>query len=238
MGMPVSVEIVGADKDALQKVFDYFTQVDKRFSTYKQESEISKINRGELLRSEWSNEMQEVFALASQTTKDTGGYFSITRPDGLIDPSGLVKGWAILNAAKLVESLGYANYFLNVGGDIQSGGTDKNGNPWTIGIRNPFNKSEIIKVLRPEGKGIATSGSYIRGDHIYNPLAPQEELSEVVSITVVGPDVYEADRYATAAFAMGKDGVSFIEGLSGFEAYSIDARGIATMTSNFETYIQ
>lgn len=237
MGMPVAVEIVGADAAALQKVFDYFTAVDARFSTYKQDSEISKINRGEIKPDNYSDEMKEVFALSAQTQKDTGGYFSITRPDGSIDPSGTVKGWAIRNAAKLVETMGYNNYFLDIGGDIQPGGVDADGNEWTIGIRNPFNREEIIKVLRPRGRGVATSGTYIRGQHIYNPHEPAAELKDIVSLTVIGPDIYEADRFATAAFAMGRNGILFIEKLPGFEGYAVDKDGMATMTGGFEQFV-
>jgi thiamine biosynthesis lipoprotein len=234
MGMPASVEIVGANQDAIGAVFKYFDEVDKRFSTYKNDSEISRINRGEILPRDYSPQMQEVFALAAQTEEESHGYFSIKQPGGLIDPSGLVKGWAIRNAARLVEGLGYKNYFLDVGGDIQPCGIDESAAPWTVGIRNPFNKREVIKVLRPEGRGVATSGTYLRGQHIYNPHQPQQGLNDVVSLTVVGPDIYEADRFATAAFAMGKEGITFIEGLAGFEGYSIDSQGLATMTSGFE----
>lgn len=237
MGMPVTVEIVGGDAGALETVFDYFKVVDERFSTYKPESEISKINRNELPLNGYSDEMREVFALAKTTEEQCGGYFSIFRPDGLIDPSGIVKSWAIRNAAALVEGMGYQNYFIDVGGDIQPHGTDAEGKEWTIGIRNPFNRTEIVKVIRPGGRGVATSGTYIRGQHIYNPRNPGAPLEDIVSMTVVGPDVYEADRFATAAFAMGKDGIMFIEQLPGFEGYAIDAEGIAVQTSGFEPLI-
>lgn len=237
MGMPVVAEIVGADAAALQKVFDYFVSVDERFSTYKPNSEISKINRGEIKPDKYSDEMKEVFALSEKTKKETGGYFDITRPDGLIDPSGTVKGWAIHNAAKLVENMGYKNYFLDIAGDIQSSGVDAQDKEWTIGIRNPFKHEELVKVLRPQGRGVATSGTYIRGQHIYNPHEPEQKLQEVVSLTVVGPNIYEADRFATAAFAMGRGGIVFIEQLPGFEGYSIDASGVATMTNGFEQFV-
>ncbi len=59
----------------------------------------------------------------------------------------------------------------------------------------------------------------------------------MVSLTVIGPNVYEADRFATAAFAMGKNGIAFIEQLQGFEGYQIDGAGIATMTSGFAQVI-
>ena len=233
MGLPITVEIVDGNEAALSAIFDYFRAVDARFSTYKEDSEISKINRGEIPESQYSNEMREIFDLAEETKKDTGGYFSIHKPDGSIDPSGIVKGWAILGAATLAQDLGYNNFFIDAGGDIQSGGFDGNGQPWTIGIRNPFNRSEIVKVVRPQGSGVATSGTYIRGQHIYNPHRPQESLEDIVSITVIGPDIYEADRFATAAFAMGKNGIHFIEQLPGFEGYQIDKAGTALMTSGF-----
>jgi len=235
MGMPATVEIVGGTQESLDAVFSYFNEVDARFSTYKQESEISKINRGEIKEPDYSSEMREIFALAEQTKKETGGYFSITTPGGSIDPSGIVKGWAIRGAATRAQAMGYHNYFLDIGGDIQSSGTDETGADWTVGIRNPFNRDEIVKAIRPLGRGIATSGTYIRGQHIYNPHAPGQEIRDIVSLTVVGPDVYEADRFATAAFAMGKGGIAFIEALPGYEGYLIDGGGVATMTTGFES---
>ena len=85
-------------------------------------------------------------------------------------------------------------------------------------------------------RGVATSGTYIRGEHIYNPRASYQEVHAVKSITVIGPDIYEADRFATAAFAMGEAGIGFIESLRGFEGYQIDQNKIATYTSGFEDY--
>ncbi len=56
-----------------------------------------------------------------------------------------------------------------------------------------------------------------------------------MSITVVGPTILEADRFATVAFAMGKSGIHYIESMPGLEAYMIDKDGMATMTTHFET---
>ncbi len=239
MGMPITVEVVSDSsraEDAINKVFKYFTAVDERFSTYKYTSEVMQINRKEIQKQQWSKEMQEVFSLAQKTHQETGGYFNIQRPDGSIDPSGVVKGWAIRNAADLLRNLGYRDFFIDAGGDIQSSGHNNQENPWSVGIRNPFQTEEIVKVLYPRGHGVATSGTYVRGQHIYNPHAPTEAILDPVSLTIIGPDVCEADRFATGAFAMGKQGMMFIESLKGFEGYSIDTEGIATMTSGFEAY--
>ena len=241
MGMPIEIEIIGEGaENALAAAFAYLVAVDERFSTYKDTSEISCINKerhSNILKNVgMSEEMKEVFAIAEETKKKTNGYFDIRRPDGSIDPSGVVKGWAIQNAAKLIRDAGYENYFVNAGGDIAMHGKNSEGKEWSVGIRNPFNINEIVKVVYPRGKGIATSGSYIRGDHIYNPKNPEGKLRDIVSITVIGPDVLASDLMATAAFAMGKDGISFIESLPGFEGYAIDAHGTATFTSGFAAY--
>jgi thiamine biosynthesis lipoprotein len=237
MGMPIEIEIVGDGvSEALEAAYANLVEVDKQFSTYKDDSEISRINRGEITLDAASEKMKEVFALAEKTKKETNGYFDIRHPDGHLDPSGIVKGWAIFNTAARIRAAGFENYFVNAGGDIAMNGKNAEGGEWSVGIRNPFKADEIVKVVYPRGKGIATSGSYVRGDHVYNPHAPKETLREIVGITVIGPDVLEADRFATAAFAMGKEGIAFIGNLPGFEGYAIDSRGIATMTEGFASY--
>jgi len=238
MGMPITVEIVDAlDPDLFCQVFTYFDSVDARFSTYRENSEICAFNRGEIAEQNFSADMRAVFALAHATHADSQGFFNMMTMDGTCDPSGIVKGWAIRNAAEILAREGVENYFIDAGGDIQSSGKNEDGEFWRVGIRSPFHLSEVIKIVEPRGQGIATSGSYVRGEHIYNPHLPQQKLKDVVSLTVIGPDVLEADRFATAAFAMGADGVYFIESLEGFEAYQVNARGIATQTTSFGGYV-
>jgi thiamine biosynthesis lipoprotein len=235
MGMPVSVEIVGvADGVTADRVFAYFAEVDRRFSTYKPESEIERINRGEIAIAACSEEMREVLTLAEKTGRESGGYFDMRRPNGTLDPSGIVKGWAIRNAANLIASTGARDFFINAGGDIQSCGNNATGEPWRVGIRSPFKQDEIIRVVYPRGRGIATSGTYVRGQHIYDPGNPGRPIDDIVSLTVIAADILEADRFATAAFAMGGRGIAFIEATPGLEGYLVHADGRATMTSGFQ----
>ena len=237
--MSIEIEIVNDGvQTTLNDAFAYLVEVDERFSMYKEDSEISRINKHSHILENvgMSEEMKEVFALAEKTKRETNGYFNMKRPDGKIDPSGIVKGWAIRNTSELIRKAGYKNFFVNAGGDIAMSGKNTDVGEWSVGIKNPFSQKEIIKVVYPRGKGIATSGSYIRGDHIYNPHQPEQKIQDIVSITVIGPDVLEADRFATAAFAMGNGGIAFIENLKGFEGYMIDKDGIATTTSGFAVY--
>jgi thiamine biosynthesis lipoprotein len=239
MGMPVILEVVDSTVTGktFDDVFDYFGYVDRKFSTYKQDSEISLINRNELTLDESSDDMKTIFMLAEQTRLETDGYFDIERK-GIYDPSGIVKGWAIYNAAEILRQACFENYFIYAGGDIQVSGKNEQGQDWRIGIQNPFNPAEIVKVLSIQNCGIATSGTYVRGQHIYNPKNPDEPIKGIVSLTVIGPNIYEADRFATAAFAMESAGINFLEKLEGFEAYMIDQHGTATYTSGFERYVR
>jgi FAD:protein FMN transferase len=238
MGMPITVEVVDASatQAMIDSVFRYLEYVDRTFSTYKEDSEISRINRGELRPEAASADMQAIFALAEQTRLESNGYFDI-RHGGQYDPSGVVKGWAIDNASRLLRQQGAQNFHVEAGGDIQMSGLNADGEPWRVGIRSPFDPDEIVKVLSLTDHGVATSGSYVRGDHIYNPQDEADALDEIVSITVVGPDICEADRFATAAFAMGRHGIFFLENLYGFEGYMIDRDGRATMTTDFKRYV-
>jgi len=240
MGMPVIIEIVdlGINQKIMDEVFAYFVYIDEKFSVYKKTSEISAINRGEIETANYSEDMKTVFILSEETKQLTKHYFDIKKSDGSYDPSGLVKGWAIFKAAEILWAKGINNFYISVAGDIQVSGLNGQGERWKIGIQNPFNKKqELIKVIYLDEGGVATSGTYVRGSHIYNPTKNTSTMDEIISLTVIGKNVYEADRFATAAFAMGRDGINFIENLPGFEGYLIDKTGIATITSGFAKYI-
>lgn len=238
MGMPITLEVIdpSATETEFEYVFSYFEYVDDKFSTYKDTSEISQINRGELALEDSSDDMKTIFGLSEQTRLETNGYFNIQH-NGQFDPSGVVKGWSIFNAAQILRQQRFENFYVEAGGDIQMSGMNDQGEAWPVGIRNPFNLDEIVKVLLVTDRGVATSGTYVRGQHIYNPMAEDQLITDILSLTVIGPDIYEADRFATAAFAMGKDGINFIECLDGFEGYVIDQNKRATFTTGFEEWV-
>jgi thiamine biosynthesis lipoprotein len=247
MGMPITVVIPDRERldrkgarmatleAAAETVYEGFRRVDETFSPYKPQSETSRIDRGELASADAGVEMQEVLRLAAETKDATGGYFDVWFK-GRFDPSGLVKGWAIQRAALILDEDGIVSFCIEAGGDIEVRGANDEGRPWDIGIRSPFEPSKLIRKLSLQNCGIATSGTYIRGDHIYNPRTG-EPANEIASLTVVASNIYEADRFATAAFAMGRHGIEFLAGVRDCDAYMVDKRGVATYTPGFTRHL-
>ncbi len=239
MGMPVTIEIAGGNADGsyFDRLFSYFEHVEEVFSPFRSTSETSRIARGDLRVEDASEEMRTVARLAAMTKAETDGYFDVYR-NGVFNPVGIVKGWAIHNASEMLRQAGVWDFYVDAGGDVQLSGRNDDGDYWKVGIRDPFDPRRVVKVLRLSDMGIATSGNYVRGDHIYDPHSSGGLPGEIVSFTVLAPNVWEADRFATAAFAMGAAGIEFIEKEPCLEGYMISQDGIATMTSGFSDYVQ
>jgi thiamine biosynthesis lipoprotein len=239
MGMPITVEVVdrGVRPRHFESVFCLFRQIEERFSPFKETSETTLWDRGLVEHSQISPQMRVVMQLAEETRQASGGYFDVYR-EGKFNPVGIVKGWAIQKAARLLQLAGFADFYVEAGGDAQICGRGPGGEPWRVGIRNPCDISQIIKVLELSNRGVATSGTYFRGHHIYDPLDPTGCIAvEPSSLTVIAGDILDADRFATAAFAMGQAGIGFIEGMDGYEGYLVDDRGTATYTTGFASYV-
>jgi thiamine biosynthesis lipoprotein len=239
MGMPITVRIDDdtAGEADIAAVWEWFDQVDQRYSPYRETSEVSRLNAGALDPAGISPEFAEILLGCALTKAETGGWFDARR-GGRLDPSGLVKGWAIQRASTLLTARGHRHHFVDAGGDAQASGRRGDGQPWRVGIRNPFNHREIVNVLAVSDRGVATSGTAARGQHIDDPWRGAPAESDLVSLTVVGPSIYDADRLATAAFAMGRAGLAFIAEQPEFAAYAITADGIALSTSEFADYVR
>jgi FAD:protein FMN transferase len=222
MGMPVTVHVVdeSAETGALDKVFEDFGLLDRTFSPFLETSEVSRINRGELLPGDASGLVSQVMNLCRQYERATAGYFSAWIGDRF-NPSGLVKGWAIDRACSILDTYGYRDFFVDAGGDVQTRGRNPDGTPWRVGIRHPVERDKVACVVLASGIAIATSGTYEKGEHILDPHTG-EPADALLSFTVVGPDILQADVFATAGFAMGTAGLEFVRKTAGYEAFAID----------------
>ena len=173
MGTTVSIVVEPplVPDEIIEEVVADLHDVDARFSTYKPDSEISRLMRGELSEANASLDVRHVLAACDHLATVTGGAFDARRhrADGRIDPSGYVKGWAIEEAAWLLDAAGARNYWINAGGDIVARGLAATGRPWRVGIRHPDQADRVAAVLEVSDRAVATSGDYERGDHVTDP---------------------------------------------------------------------
>jgi thiamine biosynthesis lipoprotein len=243
MGTTVSIDVrpplVGPE--VLDAVIEQLRDVDARFSTYRADSEISRLGRGEIDLEVCSPDVRYVLAACDHLATVTGGAFDARghMPDGRLDPSGFVKGWAIEEAAWLIDSAGGRNYWINCGGDIVARGQAEPGRPWRVGIRHPDHADKVAAVLSISDRAVATSGDYERGEHIVDPRLGRPAAG-LRSVTVVGPGLAFTDAYATAVFAMGRDGLGWLASHSAtadYAAYAITADDRAIWTEGMERYL-
>jgi thiamine biosynthesis lipoprotein len=219
MGIPIGIDVRDPGDVDLDVAFDWLRDVDATFSTYREDSEISRLDRGELALADCRPEVDDVLTRCMRLNRATHGYFSV-RPAGRLDPSGLVKGWAVAGAAERLAAAGAENFCINAGGDIVARGRPAPDRRWRVGIRHPEELEQLAAVLELEDLAVATSGEYEQGAHIVDPRTGLRPTG-LLSVTVVGPDLADADAYATAAFAMGADGPEWTATLTDYNAMCI-----------------
>lgn len=237
MGMPITIDVRdGADTATLDAVYADLRRVDGVFSPFKEDSAVSRINGGALAPADAEPIVREVVALCAAYEERTRGFFSPWH-DGRFDPSGLVKGWAIARAAAILDARGHRDYFVDAAGDVRTRGERAPGMPWRVGIRHPVQRDRVVRVVLANDLAVATSGTYEKGGHIYDPHTGRP-ATELLSLTVLGPSIVDADVFATAAFAMGRAALPFVEDQPGYEAYAIDHDLRGTWTSGFDAYCE
>jgi len=220
MGMPISLALRGrhasstAGQEAWQAVINQLREVDLIFSTYRGDSIISRLNRGELMIEESPPEVAEVLELGRQAEQVSDGAFSINLPtaDGRhrLDPSGVVKGWAAQRASQFLTALDENDFCLSAGGDIVCHTALPNGSAWRIGIEDPHDPTRLIAMVPVRSGAVATSGTAHRGDHLIDPRTGQPP-SGVASVTVVAESLTWADIDATAAYVHGRDAARWLQ---------------------------
>ncbi len=226
MGMPIVLDVYDEDVEdsALERSFNWLRQIDAIFSTYRPDSEISRLNRGELELDRCSPAVRSVLERCERLRRATDGYFDhcaaavwsdvCPRPGGdgerpAVDPSGFVKGWAIDGVARILERAGARNYCAEAAGDMRLKGHPDGAPHWRMGIQHPSRPDSVAVVLAMSEGAIATSATYARGQHIVDPYT-NAAATGVSSVTIVGAGkLATADAYATAVFAMGRAGAAW-----------------------------
>ena len=246
-GTIISIEVCDRiDERAIDACVAWFARVDDLFSTWRTDTEIMRIASGALAVDDADADVRSVLERCEQMRLESGGAFDISfgaraglapRPGlAALDPSGLVKGWAVARAGDLLHDAGASNFFINAGGDVLTRGHAEGGGGWRLGIRHPWEHDRVAAVLVVSDAGVATSGRYERGDHVVDPRTGAPALG-LASVTVVGPDLAVADAYATAAIALGPaDGMRWLATRAGYEGMGITDDRAVVLTPGFGRY--
>ncbi|WP_328564588.1 FAD:protein FMN transferase [Streptomyces coelicoflavus] len=234
MGTVFSFDVRGGEPAAVRAALDAAVaglhRADEVFSTYRDGSEISRLARGELTVDACAPEVAEVLELAAEAERVSDGWFS-ARYRGRLDPTGIVKGWAVERAARRIAAAdgasGVSGVSVNGGGDVQLLGRPGTERPWRVGVSDPLRPGGLAAVVSAAGAAelaVATSGSAERGAHVVDPRTGLSAVTDLLSVTVVAPGLTWADCWATAAFAMGsREGLRWLESLPGVEGLLITA---------------
>lgn len=219
MGMPISLAMrgrhagTGAGLEAWQRVVAELQEVDRVFSTYREDSVIRRLDRGELTPEQCPHQVTEVLELGRQAEQQSGGAFSLMLPDAAghrrLDPSGVVKGWSVQRAARFLADLTDTDFCLSAGGDLVAHTADPDRDAWRIGIEHPHRPSTVIAVVPVRSGAVATSGTAHRGTHLVDPRTGLPPTG-VASVTVIASSLTWADIDATAAFVEGCDAVRWL----------------------------
>lgn len=233
MGTTVSIDVRDANFPALglEAAAAVLRDLEARFTTYRDDSEVRRLERGELALADAHPDVREVLDACAVLRAESGGAFDAWR-GGALDPSGYVKGWAAERAADALRARGAKTFALNLGGDVVCA-AGAAAEPWRIGVRLPDDPESMALVLGIADGAVATSGSYERGHHVVDARTGRP-ANEWRSITVLAPDLATADAVATAALAMGASGPGWAARRPGCEVAAIDAEGRLLTTPGLE----
>jgi thiamine biosynthesis lipoprotein len=238
MGMPVSLALRGrhaADAAAAAAWDDavaVLREADRVFSTYRPDSVISRLGRGELDLADCPPEVAEVLGIGALAEQESGGAFAVRR-DGVLDPSGVVKGWAVERAAAPLCALEDTDFSLSAGGDLLCRTTDPDAAPWRIGIEDPRDPRRVLAVVPVTNGAVATSGTAHRGQHLVDARTslPPEGIA---SVTVLADSLTWADVDATAAYALGQSAPAWLATRPGRTGLVVWADGTTTTVTGPE----
>ena len=222
---------------ALGSAVAWLHRVDRVFSTYRPDSQISGLGRGELALADCDPEVAEVLALGEAAERASGGAFSV-RAGGALDPSGVVKGWAVERASALLREAGSLRHSVNGGGDVQTSGEPEPGRPWGLAVAHPLHPGAFATLVRGRDIALATSGTAERGRHILDARTGRPAGGGLASVSVVGHSLTAVDIAATSAFALGPAARGWLERQPGLEGFAVLDDGRAWWTPGFGAYAQ
>lgn len=130
-----------------------------------------------------------------------------------VDLGGIAKGYAVDLCYEHLMTNSPSGFMIDLGGNIRCSGFSRDNKPWRIGVRNPFDRSQLVGVVElTGGMAIATSGNYerfveIEGERYAHIIDPRSgyPVKGVAGVTVLSSTAVEADALSTAFFVLGLD---------------------------------
>lgn len=151
-----------------------------------------------------------------------------SKPKVKIDLGGIAKGYTVEQSIQLLKKMGIRHALVSAGGDTRLLG-DKAGRPWLVAIKHPRAQDKQVAQLPLVDQAISTSGDYERyfiedGKRYHHILDPKtgQSPTELMSVSVIGPDATQTDALSTTLFVLGlEQGMQLIEQIPGYEAVFI-----------------
>jgi len=150
-----------------------------------------------------------------------------------LDLASIAKGYGVDQVSALLRNTGYADFLVEIGGEVYASGIRSDGKPWRIGINRPDKDArhdDVYKVVRLHNAGFATSGDYRnfferhgrRYSHVIDPRTGYPVSNAVVSASVIADSCTFADGLATALMVLGPEkGLGVVAALDGVECLII-----------------
>jgi thiamine biosynthesis lipoprotein len=206
-------------------------RLDASLSTWRADSALSRLRRGELALVDGPEELRSVLDRCDEAKALSGGWFDPWAMPGGVDPTGLVKGWAVDRVADLLRDGGVEAFLLNAGGDLRAVGAPSAGQAWRVGVRHPWDPAKLAAVVSLEA-AIATSGPYERGPHLVDPSSGTPR-ARAASASVAAPELAVADALATGMAVGGDAAFDAMSRSTPFELYLIRPDGSERSTRRF-----
>lgn len=148
-----------------------------------------------------------------------------------IELGAIAKGFIADNLKQYLESNGVTSGTINLGGNVLCIGKRTDGQPFRIGIQQPFaNQNEIITAIEADDVSVVSSGIYERYfmqddkmyHHILNTLTGYPHDNGLVAVTIVSKNSTDGDALSTACFSLGLDkGMKLVDSLDNVYAVFI-----------------
>ncbi len=162
-------------------------------------------------------------------------------PLARLDLGGIAKGYVTDRVMELFKERGVENAYVNLGGNVSVMGHNEKGNPWSVGVRDPFGtSSDVVALMKMTEGSLVTSGLYERSFekddkrywHILDPRTGYPAQTDLVSASVFCTESIDGEGYTKPLFMLDRDAALESVEQAGLQALLVGSDGAIYQTSN------